>query len=112
MKTTFCCVLVAGILATTAGVDAAASGNMNGLYIVASGAKQNVTFNSDYASKGSSYFDVWAPEIATHYGEVFWTPVVFLQSDRSSAGSRGRPAAIGSRSFPRIALPCPCTGAR
>jgi len=19
------------------------------------------------------YFDVWAPEIATHYGEVFWT---------------------------------------
>ena len=19
------------------------------------------------------FFDVWAPEIATHYGEVFWT---------------------------------------
>ena len=30
-------------------------------------------FNSDYASKGHKYFDVWAPEIATHYGEVFWT---------------------------------------
>ena len=26
-----------------------------------------------YAAKGYEYFDVWAPEIATHYGEVFWT---------------------------------------
>eukprot|EP01043_Picozoa_sp_COSAG02_P021504 COSAG02_NODE_1094_length_14603_cov_40.760549_3_plen_75_part_00 len=26
-----------------------------------------------YKSKGYEYFDVWAPEIATHYGEVFWT---------------------------------------
>ena len=30
-------------------------------------------FNDDYASKGHQYFDVWAPEMATHYGEVFWT---------------------------------------
>ena len=30
-------------------------------------------WNSDYASKGYEYFDVWAPEIATHYGQVFWT---------------------------------------
>jgi len=47
--------------------------NMNGKYSVASGAKQDVDFNDDYTSKGHEYFDVWAPEIATHYGEVFWT---------------------------------------
>jgi hypothetical protein len=29
--------------------------------------------SDDYASKGYEYFDVWAPEIATHYGQVFWT---------------------------------------
>lgn len=46
---------------------------MNGKYRVASGARQDVGFNDDYASKGHEYFDVWAPEIATHYGEVFWT---------------------------------------
>ncbi len=32
-----------------------------------------VKFNDDYSSKGHDFFDVWAPEIATHYGEVFWT---------------------------------------
>lgn len=47
--------------------------NMNGEYIVASGGKFDVPFNTDYASKGHEYFDVWAPEIATHYAEVFWT---------------------------------------
>mmetsp|Transcript_107539 Transcript_107539/g.335282 ORF Transcript_107539/g.335282 Transcript_107539/m.335282 type:complete len:685 (-) Transcript_107539:95-2149(-) len=46
---------------------------MNGRYFVASGGRQDVPFNDDYASKGHEYFDVWAPEIATHYGEVFWT---------------------------------------
>lgn len=46
--------------------------NMNGDYVVASGGKFAVPFNSDYASKGNEYFDVWAPEMATHYGEVFW----------------------------------------
>jgi len=46
---------------------------MNGDYVVASGKKFDVPFNSDFASKGHEYFDVWAPEIATHYGEVFWT---------------------------------------
>ena len=34
---------------------------------------KDVGFNDDYASKGHEFFDVWAPEIATHYGEVFWT---------------------------------------
>jgi len=51
----------------------AASGNMNGKYSVASGLHQDTGFNDDYASKGHEYFDVWAPEISTHYGEVFWT---------------------------------------
>ena len=31
------------------------------------------SFNDDYASKGHEFFDIYAPEIATHYGEVFWT---------------------------------------
>ncbi|KAH3737860.1 uncharacterized protein LOC127850309 [Dreissena polymorpha] len=47
--------------------------NMNGRYLVASGSNQGVPFNDDYASKGHEYFDVWSPELATHYGEVFWT---------------------------------------
>ena len=47
--------LVTALLATAPGV----SGNMNGKYSVASGAKQNVPFNDDYASKGYEYFDVW-----------------------------------------------------
>jgi hypothetical protein len=49
---------------------------MNGLYQVATGGKGPMpasAWNSDYASKGHKFFDVWAPEIATHYGEVFWT---------------------------------------
>ena len=46
---------------------------MNGKYSVASGDRQDVAFNDDYASKGHEYFDVWGPEIATHYAEVFWT---------------------------------------
>ena len=48
----------------------AAGGNMNGAYVVSSGGKVGVPFNTDYASKGHEYFDVWAPEIATHYGEA------------------------------------------
>eukprot|EP00440_Ansanella_granifera_P035912 gb/GFBE01038957.1/.p1 GENE.gb/GFBE01038957.1/~~gb/GFBE01038957.1/.p1 ORF type:complete len:785 (+),score=142.22 gb/GFBE01038957.1/:1-2355(+) len=57
--------------------------NMNGLYTVASGTRQNVSFNTDYASKGHEYFDVYSDEIATHYGEVFWTslPPVSLPED-------------------------------
>lgn len=47
--------------------------NLNGRYFVASGGNQGVNFNDDYASKGHEYFDVYSPEIATHYGEVFWT---------------------------------------
>ena len=56
-----------------AGPSAKPSGNMNGKYSVASGDRQDVAFNDDYASKGHEYFDVWGPEIATHYAEVFWT---------------------------------------
>jgi hypothetical protein len=44
---------------------------MNGKYDVWSGSPQ-AGFNDDFASKGYEYFDVWAPEMATHYGQVFW----------------------------------------
>ena len=43
---------------------------MNGKYVVATGSTVGIPFNDDYASKGHEYFDVWAPEIASHYGEV------------------------------------------
>jgi hypothetical protein len=29
--------------------------------------------SQDFASKGHEYFDVWSPEIATTYGENYWT---------------------------------------
>ena len=73
----------AAILAVSCGY-ATASGNMNGEYIVSSVDKTNVPFNNDFASKGHEYFDVWAPEIATHYGEVFWTSQV--RTDRFNSG--------------------------
>lgn len=67
------------LLSATASVAAAASGNMNGEYIIQSGGKQGVKYNDDYASRGQEYFDVWAPEIATVYGQVFWTSQGTLQ---------------------------------
>ena len=55
-------------LALALATGAAASGNMNGPYTVSSGAgKTGVAFNSDYASKGHEYFDVYSPELATQY---------------------------------------------
>ena len=45
-----------------------------GEYAVTSKGDVDTDWNTDYASKGYEYFDVWAPEIATHYGEVFCTP--------------------------------------
>ena len=61
-------------LAAAAAEAAATSGsNLNGKYSVASVDKQDVPFPDDYASKGMEYFDVWSPEIATTYGENFWT---------------------------------------
>ena len=53
------------------GVTALAE-NMNGKYAIASGSRQNVAFNDDYASKGHEYFDVYTKEIATHYSETYW----------------------------------------
>ena len=37
---------------------------------------KGVPFNDNYASKGHEYFDVYSPELATHYGEVFWTDMM------------------------------------
>ena len=56
-------------------VSACVAANMNGQYVVATGYKllEHGEWNDDYAAEGHEYFDVWAPEIATHYGEVFWT---------------------------------------
>lgn len=60
------------VLVGHAAVISESASNMNGRYKVASGARQDVDFNDDYASRGHDFFDVYAPEIATHYGEVFW----------------------------------------
>jgi hypothetical protein len=46
--------------------------NMNGLYQVASGERQNVKFNSDFGSRGFEYFDVYSKPISTRYAEVYW----------------------------------------
>jgi hypothetical protein len=46
---------------------------MNGPYDVVNDEHSKTPFNSDYASKGHSYFDVYTPELAHHYGQVFWT---------------------------------------
>eukprot|EP01084_Bolivina_argentea_P258905 436665_1 len=67
MKTVSLCIIMVTM------VTVSENQNMNGEYLVASGATQNVNFNTDYASKANEYFDIWAPEIATHYGDVFWT---------------------------------------
>ena len=68
-------ILIGTVLTTLAIVTGAKkSGNMNGKYILASGSRgPGVTYNDDFSSKNYKYFDVWAPEIATHYGQVFWT---------------------------------------
>merc|ERR1719473_1701897 len=61
-----CCVVIAAAAPTK-------GGNMNGKYSVSSRGDLHTNFNDDYASKGYEYFDIWAPEIAAAYGEVFWT---------------------------------------
>lgn len=53
--------------------------NMNGRYIVRNGESIASSFNDNYASKGHEYFDVYTPEIATRYGEVFWKDFGDLQ---------------------------------
>jgi len=58
----------ASLFLAAAGI--AAGANLNGDYSVSSGGRHDVAFNSDYASRGHEFFDVWSPEIATHYGEV------------------------------------------
>ena len=50
----------------------AAAPNLNGKYQVATTGDLDVPFNTDYESRGHEFFDVWAPEIATQYGQVFW----------------------------------------
>lgn len=49
-----------------------ASSNMNGLYEIANPLPGHHRFNTDCASKGAEYFDIYSPEIASKYGEVFW----------------------------------------
>lgn len=47
-----------------------------GKYAVWSGQAEGegwADWDDNYVSKGYEYFDVWAPEMATHYGQVFWT---------------------------------------
>ena len=60
--------LTAAALLTTAG-SAQAHKNMNGMYLVSESTTRKDApkpFSSDYASKGYEFFDVYAPEIATH----------------------------------------------
>ena len=52
----------------------AAAKNLNGNdYVVTVTDKQTSEYNSDYASKGHEFFDVYSPPITTQYGQVYWT---------------------------------------
>ena len=61
------------MMLSAATAAAAKSGNMNGRYQVASRDDTNTSWNDDFSTKGYKHFEVWGPEIATHYGENFWT---------------------------------------
>jgi len=65
--------LVRNLVGSFAAAAVAMGENMNGRYSIANGGRQGIPFNDDYASKGHEFFDMYTPEIATHYGEVFWT---------------------------------------
>ena len=50
--------------------------NMNGEYLTSTSTNLDParqTFNTDYASKGHEYFDVYSPVINSTYGMVYWT---------------------------------------
>ena len=66
--------MVKFVLLAVIGIAAAVNQNMNGDYLVASGVRQNVSYNTDYASKGMEYFDVYSQEVATHYGLFSFFP--------------------------------------
>ena len=90
-----------------------------GEYAVTSVGDVDTDWNSDYAAKGYEYFDVWAPEIATRYGEVFWTdqgktplpPDIVERFDGKVIAIQGyeqvRPAASLPPSFPLVSPPLP-----
>ena len=65
--------ILPGLAQTTAYANAS---HATGKYSVTSQGDLHTNFNDDYASKGYEYFDIWAPEIAAAYGEVFWTDQV------------------------------------
>lgn len=53
--------------------------NMNGVYEIGN----SKSFQTDFASKGQEYFDVYSDNITSRYGEVYWTqmPDVKLPAD-------------------------------
>ena len=68
-------VLVAALLAADVYSLAPAPKNMNGEYLTSQSTNLfgKQTFNTDFASKGHEYFDVYSPEINSTYGMVYWT---------------------------------------
>ena len=88
---------------------ASQTGNMNDGpgYLVSTSTNADPTapqvFNTDYASKGHEYFDVWAPEMATHYGPY---------SSSCSGGvdiACGGAAESGARGVVCVRCVCMCT---
>jgi hypothetical protein len=47
----------------------ASATNLNGIYQIGN----SQTFETDFAKKGSEYFDVYTQNITSRYGEVYWT---------------------------------------
>lgn len=55
-----------------ANTNTKANANMNGIYQVASGARQNVKFETDFSKRGFEYFDLYSLEVQTEFAEVHW----------------------------------------
>ena len=65
MRTMTCFALASAAAAVPGAPQQQQKTNMNGEYAVTSVGDVDTDYNTDYASKGYDYFDVWGPEIAT-----------------------------------------------
>ena len=69
-------ILVAALVLGILYAQKPGAANMNGEYLTSKSTNLDParqTFNTDYASKGHEYFDVYSPVINSTYGMVYWT---------------------------------------
>ncbi len=69
------CLVVLAVVASrgySADQFAPAVVNMNGEYTIANPGRHGALFNSNYSARPAEYFDVYSPDITSHYGYVYW----------------------------------------